>query len=131
MCGSQHGLHLRILRVVDATGQPGSDVRLHGSKIVDGLGDHTTGPLISGQPVQSRKLPRVGSDDETPLVSYSNDDPASSANSSHRPAEYSARSNSGPGSLSDTRMLPSPAPVVPPATDPRSTTVTSQPARAQ
>ncbi len=55
---------------------------------------------------------------------------ASAASSCHKATLRNAKSSSGPGSLSETRMLPSPAAVVPPSGPLRSTTSTRRPVAA-
>ncbi|ARX81189.1 hypothetical protein SMD44_00587 [Streptomyces alboflavus] len=96
----------------------------------DLLGPHP-GLLLSGREVAQGAHPvLVGGDDQAPLVSYSICGGSSRVSSRHSSVESRASSSSGPGSLSETRRLPSPDPVVPPETGPRSTTVTVRPACA-
>ena len=64
-----------------------------------------------------------------PFGSYSSaSSPSSSASARQRAADRRASVSSAPGALSETRMFPSPALVVPPAMPPRSTTATRSPA---
>ena len=87
---------------------------------VDVVDDHAGRPLVRGEP-RERREPASASRATTtpPLGSYSSGAaPRSSASSRHSRADSSASSSSGPGSLSLTRMLPSPPLVVPPAIAP-------------
>ena len=63
-----------------------------------------------------------------PLASNSKPPPISVLSSNQASLERRASVNSGLGSLSETKILPSPAPVVPLATAPRSMTNTFNPA---
>ena len=132
----QHRLHLRVLRVEDAAGevrgQVGLEVvRVAGARPSIGVDarprvgrPRSSRSAARPRPARARRPGRPWPRTRAPPR------PRLGASSRHSRAESSARSSSGPGSLSETSRLPSPAPVVPPATGPRSTTTTASPARA-
>lgn len=130
--GGQCGHDLAVLRIEHPAGQTGGEVRFEVVQPVsyDGFGGDPGGALCVGEPLERDESVRRRGDDHTALGLVLDGLPSSSARSAHRRPDSRARSSSGPGSLSETRRLPSPAPVVPPATGPRSTVMTSRPARA-
>jgi hypothetical protein len=122
-----------VLGIQNAPGQPVGEVGLQVAQAArpdrayldarDGLGRCKL--------IQLPAFFRSGRDHQAALGPSSVSGPSSSPTCRHSRADSCANSSSGPGSLSDTRMLPSPAPVVPAATAPRSMTATLSPALAR
>ena len=116
--GEQHGLDLRVLRVVRGRGEPVAQVRL---VVTDAGRGRRPRPrsrprVVAGRVCAARRAPSaVAATTSPPLDSNSHRRPCSARSSRHTECEYSARSSSGPTSLSETSRLPSQALVVPDA----------------
>lgn len=132
MRGGQGRHHLGVLRIVDGPRESRGQVRFQVAQLIGGdrFGQDTGRSLVRREGLQrGQALGRGGHDDAALGLVLDRLRALLGEVGPQAPGEQ-GEVEFGPGFLVGDEQISSPAPVVPPATGPRSTTATSRPARA-